>query len=698
MNMQQPVRILYIDDSAHDRALVRHALEIEHGSFGVTEAATRAEFEAQLAHGDFDLVLSDFNILGYDGLQVLDAVKATNPRLPVLIVTGTGSEEIAVEAMKRGAADYVIKTPSHIQRLPLTIQSVLARHHAEMLLARVSRARAMMAQCNQVLVRAIEEAQLLREMCRIVVEAGGYRMAWIGFAENDANKSVVPVAQAGIEEGYLAAMTMTWSDSERGPTGTAIRTGKAAVARHIRTNSDFAPWREEALKRGYGSSLALPLSSGNGVIGVLGIYAGEADAFDAEEVVLLEELAADLGYGIGSLRARIAYLQAEASLRTSQARLAGILDIAEDAIIAVNENHRIILFNQGAERIFGYRSLEALGQPIDLLLPERFHQSHSRQIAEFAGSPEVARRMATRMDVYGRRKNGSEFPAEASISKFELDGGKVFTVILRDITERLRMERALRDDAELLRRLSRRLFEAEEMQRRRLARELHDRIGQNVTALSLNLNMLRGELPEDFRQKVKTRLDDCETLLFSTAKLVRDVMADLRPPGLDELGLVAALNEHARQVAGRVGFSVTINGTEVSPRLPPATEITLFRITQEALMNASKHARATEVSIGLEAGPDRVVLTIADNGCGFDTTARLAQPTSSLGMVSMRERAESIGARLRVESAPGQGTRVIVEAPRANHNASGQPHLPGIEPAHDLGTWSPAKNNRKDEE
>jgi PAS domain S-box-containing protein len=452
MNVQQPVRILYVDDSAHDRALVRHALEIEPGPFRVTEAATRAEFEAQLAHGDFDLVLSDFNILGYDGLQVLDAVKAKNPRLPVLIVTGTGSEEIAVEAMKRGAADYVIKTPQHIQRLPLTIQSVITRHHGEQRLARISRARAMMARCNRVLVHATEEAQLLREMCRIVVEAGDYRMAWIGFAENDANKSVAPVAQAGIEEGYLATMRMTWSDSERGrgPTGTAIRTGKPAVARHIPTHPDFAPWREEALKRGYASNLALPLSNGSGAIGVLGIYASEADAFDTEEVALLEELADDIGYGIGSLRARIARPQAEAALRDSQARLAGILDIAEDAIIAVNENHCIILFNQGAERLFGYRSLEALGQPLDLLLPERFREAHGQHITKFAGSPEAARRMGMRSEVYGLHKDGSEFPAEASISKFELGGGKVFTVILRDITERKQAERRIRGQLEHL--------------------------------------------------------------------------------------------------------------------------------------------------------------------------------------------------------------------------------------------------------
>jgi two-component system sensor kinase len=267
-------------------------------------------------------------------------------------------------------------------------------------------------------------------------------------------------------------------------------------------------------------------------------------------------------------------------------------------------------------------------------------------------------------EITGLRANGEEFPIEATISQLGVSPNKLLTVILRDVTERKRTEQALRDYAGQLRLLSRRLFEAEENERRRLARELHDRIGQNVTALSLNLNMVRGELPEDCRQKVKTRLEDCETLLFSTAKLVRDVMADLRPPGLDELGLVAALNEHARQVAGRGGFSVTVNGTEVSPRLPPATEIMLFRIAQEALINVAKHARATEVSIGLEAGPDTVVLTIADNGCGFDAAARLVQPTLSLGMVSMRERAESIGARLRVEST-SHGTRVIVEAPRA---------------------------------
>lgn len=127
----EKIRVLYVDDNAHDRALVRDALEYESSEFELTEARSRTEFEAALARGGFDLVLSDFNILGFTGLQVIAAVRATDPRLPVVIVTGTGSEETGVEAMKLGSADYVIKTPRHLQRLPQTILQVLEKRRLQ---------------------------------------------------------------------------------------------------------------------------------------------------------------------------------------------------------------------------------------------------------------------------------------------------------------------------------------------------------------------------------------------------------------------------------------------------------------------------------------------------------------------------------------------------------------------------------------
>jgi signal transduction histidine kinase len=225
-----------------------------------------------------------------------------------------------------------------------------------------------------------------------------------------------------------------------------------------------------------------------------------------------------------------------------------------------------------------------------------------------------------------------------------------------DISGLKRAEQALRAHAEQLRDLSHRLFEVEENERRRLARELHDRIGANLTALSLNLKLVRTE-----REKTSTRLDDSEKLVDSTAQLVRDVLTDMRPPGLDELGLLAALREHAEQVAQRSGLGLEVAGAEPRPRLPPATEIALFRVAQEALTNVVKHAGATKVSVSLRPEHGVVTLTIEDNGAGFD--GEVPAMAAGMGMASMRERAEAVGARPRIESAPGSGTRVIVEVP-----------------------------------
>ena len=221
-------------------------------------------------------------------------------------------------------------------------------------------------------------------------------------------------------------------------------------------------------------------------------------------------------------------------------------------IISIDERQRIVLFNPGAARMFDRSAEEMKGQPLSALVPERFRARHDEHIRRFAATGETSRAMGRYGLIYGLRANGEEFPVEATVSQSGISPNKLLTVILRDVTERMRVEQSQREHAEQLRHLSRRLFEVEESERRRLARELHDRVGQNVTALSLNLNMVRSELPADTLQKMSPRLNDCESLLYYTAQLVRDIQIDLRPPGLDELGLVAALNEHARQ-SGRTG-------------------------------------------------------------------------------------------------------------------------------------------------
>ncbi|KRH78186.1 cyclic di-GMP phosphodiesterase response regulator RpfG [Ferrovum sp. JA12] len=170
----------------------------------------------------------------------------------------------------------------------------------------VTRALNLLSKCTSVLVHAQNEEELLTKVCKLAVEGGGYLMAWSGFAEHDAAKTVRPVAQSGYEEDYLDRVTISWSDTElgQGPTGTAIRTGTTVVNQDCLTNPKMAPWREAALKRGYQSSIALPLIFEKRILGALTVYASEPYAFVSDEVALLEELTKDLAYGIQSLRTR----------------------------------------------------------------------------------------------------------------------------------------------------------------------------------------------------------------------------------------------------------------------------------------------------------------------------------------------------------------------------------------------------------
>ncbi len=201
--------------------------------------------------------------------------------------------------------------------------NITERKQAEEELRNLNRILRALSDTNLAAIHADDVSGFLNAVCRIIVEDCGHPMVWIGFAEDDENKTVRPVAQAGFEEGYLESINITWSDTElgRGPTGTAIRVGTPDVCRNMLTESRMQPWRDQAIKRGYASSVALPLTAGGQTLGVLTIYSKEADAFPGGEVKLLAELADDLAYGITVLRLRFAHQQSEEKLRESQARL-----------------------------------------------------------------------------------------------------------------------------------------------------------------------------------------------------------------------------------------------------------------------------------------------------------------------------------------------------------------------------------------
>lgn len=210
-----------------------------------------------------------------------------------------------------------------------SIRDIAGQKQMEAELRTVNRALRTLSDCNQVLVHVANEVELLQEICRVIVEVGDYRLAWVGYVEQDAGKTVRPVADAGYEEGFLESIHLTWADTEAGsgPTGTAIRTGQPCTATDISSKS-CTPWRQEARERGHASAIALPLQTEDHVFGVLNIYSAEPDAFDTEEVKLLTELADDLAYGVVALRTREERARAEERLRQQTARAEALVRIA----------------------------------------------------------------------------------------------------------------------------------------------------------------------------------------------------------------------------------------------------------------------------------------------------------------------------------------------------------------------------------
>jgi PAS domain S-box-containing protein len=216
-----------------------------------------------------------------------------------------------------------------------------------------------------------------------------------------------------------------------------------------------------------------------------------------------------------------------------------------------------------------------------------------------------------------------------------------------------------------LRGLSRQMVDLQEEQIRNLARELHDSVGQNLTAININLTLLQKTLPENYPDNVKSRLVDTSQIVEETVGRMRNIMADFLPPMLESYGLSAALLWYGQQFTKRMNIPVLINDNSLRVlRLPPQTEIGFFRIAQEALNNIAKYAHATQVNIDLKNDDDHVLMVIADDGVGFDMHAVFAEQSTHWGLAIMRERARAVDASFNIESTPGKGTKVLLRIAR----------------------------------
>ena len=349
----------------------------------------------------------------------------------------------------------------------------------------------------------------------------------------------------------------------------------------------------------------------------------------------------------------------EEMLKESEATTRALLETAAQAILVVDAQGSVVLANRMTGEMFGYPPAELLGRPHEVLLPERHRAWHSAHRANFAASSN-GRAAGLGLDLLGRRKDGSEFPIEVSLSSVATTRGSLSVSFISDITTRKQAEMALRNSERQFRELAGNLLSAQEDERRRVARELHDDVTQTLAFLSIELGRLAADMPDDAAARCE-RVRTLQDQTLRASREVRRLSHGLHPSVIEDFGLSIALEEFCEEFAKAQGILVRFEGLGEDSRLHSAAASCLYRVAQESMRNAMQHGRATEIRVELKAVADSLQLSVRDNGKGFQ--GAVPRGKGGLGMISMRERMRLVNGSLCISSAPDQGTEVTASAP-----------------------------------
>jgi PAS domain S-box-containing protein len=550
---------------------------------------------------------------------------------------------------------------------------------AERELQAANRALKTLSRCIEAMTHAADERRLLDDICHIVTDIGGYRMAWIGFAENNENKTVRPVARSGYEEGYLEKISVTWSETDphgRGPTGTAIRTGKPCIIKDVATDPRFEPWRAEALKRRFKSVLGLPLCRRGSVYGALTIYSDQPDAYDTEEVALLSELASELAYGIMALRDRSERASAERELVKSKAILSRAQVIAHLGNWAWSFKTNDMTWSDEIFKIFGYPPRE-FSPTYEWLMSKALPED--RKLISSSLEAAVREDRLFNIDFRVLAPDGTLRHINMVADRIKRDkaGNPEWMYgIIQDITGRKQIENDLQDakaQAELY-----------------LDLMGHDINNMNQTAigfLEIALEKLRsgGRLEagdETLIARPVEALANSSALIRNVRNLQREHSGELSSRVLDVNKVLEQVCEEFRKVPGR---DIEIDFRRASECNVLANDL-LKEVYANIVGNSVKHS-AGPLTIRIRhycaerQGKKTCVVTIEDNGPGIPDALKsrlfpgpLVAPRKGagrgLGLYIVKTLAADYGGTVRVEDrVPGnysQGCRFIVELPAIN--------------------------------
>jgi len=428
------VRVLHVDDDPDFADLAADFLERVDEEIVVETATDAGEALERLDAVAFDCVVSDYDMPGRNGIDLLECVRERDPDLPFVLFTGKGSEEVASDAISAGATDYLQKATGtdQYELLANRVRNAVEQYRASRRAIDLDRIRTLATEINQALVRADSRAEAETRICEVISDAEPYVFAWIGSVDAETDR-IEPRESAGTDDGYLDDVTITVDDTARGqgPAGTAVREQRLAVSQCVAEDLGFEPWREAALERGYQAVASVPLEHDDTMYGVLTVYADRTGAFDDDERSLLGELGDDIAHALHSF-------DLQADLRDERQFIDQALDTLDDIFYVVGPDRTLRRWNDRLTAVTGYTDAEIAEMQMSDCFPadERDRVADALEATFTTGKNTVEAEILT--------ADGERIPYEFTGDRLTGPDGELVGLIGtgRDITDRKRRERA----------------------------------------------------------------------------------------------------------------------------------------------------------------------------------------------------------------------------------------------------------------
>ncbi|TAK07116.1 MAG: GAF domain-containing protein [Candidatus Manganitrophaceae bacterium] len=676
-----PERILIVDDEPHLAMTLVEILRQE--GYVVDSARTGKEALEKLRRGGYDVAIVDHHLPDGTGLDLHTEIEKIQPSPATVLLTGYASIETVIEALRRGASDYLLK-PAHPEELKRSVKQALERKKISEAAA-LQRKMDLLYQVGRSSAGETELDPFLKNLVEKLSEVLALPRCLLFLLTEEKESLVLKASNVPIEREVRIPV-------RRGILYDLLHEGKEVVAEEAQKDR-----RLPALLKAFRirSLLIVPILLRGELLGVLSVDSGEVPhPFTDSEVKLARFIADQAAVGIENIRycqrerdkAREFGLLAEIATKgTERHDERSILDLAIEKTVSLMGVDAGTVFLIDPERwvptLSASRgpSLAPAGRPKPLS-PRGLEGMIALSQKPWA-IPDMASEKRIPPSERGRLKGWSSYLGVPLVYKGTMRGilaiatrkPRAFTP--RDIAlvhsialkialtiENVRLYNLNRTHREELRQLSLKVLSTQEEERRRISRELHDAMGQGLLALKLHLEILAEQIPPEMTGQ-REEIAEAHAIAAQTIEEIRRLVADLRPLKLDDLGLVPTLRGLVKDFSRKFKIQTHLKRVKLYRRLPPDMETMIYRIVQEALTNVAKHARATDVSIWLERIEAQVRVRVIDNGVGFDATTLARRRARRFGLVGIQERVDLMGGSFQILSGRGRGTELRVELP-----------------------------------